>query len=667
MDMQNQNPVPQRNMFIAIGLSVVIILLWSVFFAPEPPPRQPATPPQPGQLTTADGQPALPVPRGATGVPSVPGASLPDARETVLGQDPRLPINTDRLHGSLNLRGAVLDDLRLAGYYETVAQEREVVLLKPDGTAFSYLTRFGWQTANADLVLPDEDTLWQTDAEVLTVGTPVALSWDNGQGLVFQREIILDENYLFTINDSIQNQTDEPLTAYHFGLIRRLGIPTDLQNFFILHEGPIGMLEDGLNEIDYTDLTDPDEPPLQGSLPQGWAGITDKYWLVALIPQTAADAVEAPFVEFRALERNGRPLFQTYVRNPGQSIPAGETGTATSHVFAGAKEVDLLDGYGETLGIRNFDMAVDFGWFYFLTKPFFHLLTFFQGLISGVFGEFASFGFAILLLTVVVKAAMFPLANKSYVSMNRMKQLQPETEKLRARYKDNPQEMQKALMGMYKREKVNPLSGCVPILLQIPVFFALYKVLFVSIEMRHTPFVGWIDDLSAPDPTTWFNLFGLIPWNPREWLPDFLNLGIWPLIMGITMYLQTRLNPTPPDPMQARITQLLPVFFTFILATFPAGLVIYWAWNNTLSILQQFLIKRRMEARQAAERAAAKAKKSKAKDDDVAEADGDDAEPTTQTVAQADAAPAAPVARNTVVKRSGAKGKGGGKARGGRR
>ncbi len=405
---------------------------------------------------------------------------------------------------------------------------------------------------------------------------PVTLTWDNGENLRFSRTVAIDENYMFTITQRVENTGDEPVTLHPYGLISRWGTPPTL-GFFILHEGPIGVLAGTLEEIDYDDLREdgPIELPSQG----GWLGITDKYWLASLVPDQESELV----ANFRHYIAEGQDRYQVDYLRPAMTVPPGETIEVTDRLFAGAKEVGLLDFYANEYGIPLFDRAVDFGWFYFLTKPIFHILHFFYQLLG-------NYGLAILLLTLLVKLLFYPLANKSYRAMSKMKKLQPEMMRLREQFGDDKMRMNQELMALYKKEQVNPMSGCLPIVVQIPVFFALYKVLFVSIEMRHAPFFGWIQDLSAPDPTSLFNVFGLLPWDP----PAFLMIGIWPLLMGATMLLQTKLNPQPADPIQAKVMMLLPLMFIFLFATFPAGLVIYWTWNNVLSISQQWVIMKRM-------------------------------------------------------------------------
>jgi YidC/Oxa1 family membrane protein insertase len=576
----------QKNLILAIVFSVGIILLFQVFY--EMPRMREEERIRELQETAEQQSDAIvrPAPSGerlvpgsdalAPGMPEVGGpASAAANRTAVLEQQPRVAIDNGRVHGSIVLEGGRIDDITLADYRQTIALESpEVELLNPAGTRAPYFAEFGWVTTDG-LNVPDAETLWQEEGSLLTADDSLSFRWDNGEGLVFKKRISLDPDFMFHIERSVENTTDTPVTLYPYSLLTRWPTP-ETMGFFILHEGPIGVLDGTLKEIDYDDLI---EGPQQFDSTGGWVGFTDKYWLGSLIPDQS-EPIEATF---RHTLRDGQDRYQIDYLGAGRVIPAGGTVEVGDRLFAGAKEVTLLDSYSERYGIPLFDRAVDFGWFYFLTKPIFYVLTWLYALLG-------NYGLAILALTLIVKLLFFPLANKSYRSMSQMKKLQPEMVKLRERYGDDKQKMQQELMALYKREKVNPVAGCLPIIVQIPVFFALYKVLFVSIEMRHAPFFGWIKDLSAPDPTSLFNLFGLLPFDP----PGFLMIGVWPLIMGVTMWLQFRLNPQPADPIQAKVMSFLPLIFVFLFATFPAGLVIYWTWNNILSIAQQWLIMKRM-------------------------------------------------------------------------
>jgi YidC/Oxa1 family membrane protein insertase len=412
----------------------------------------------------------------------------------------------------------------------------------------------------------------------------VTLVYDNGEGLEFRRTIAVDDKYLFTIKDEVVNKGASAITLYPYALISRHGTPHTL-GYYILHEGMIGVLDDKLQEASYSDIEKKKDMAFTST--NAWLGITEKYWAATLLPPSAAK-IYAQFSFFQ----NGIKRFQTYYNLDPVTVASGSTGAVDTRLFAGAKEVSIVDGYNQQLGLNKFDLLIDWGWFYFITKPMFFALDWIYRLVG-------NFGVAILIITVIIKAFFFPLANKSYASMAKMKAVQPEMMAIRERYADDKMKQQQAMMELYKKEKVNPVAGCLPMLIQIPVFFSLYKVLFVTIDLRHAPFFGWIKDLSAPDPLTVFNLFGLIPWDPTvvPVIGPFLHLGPWPLIMGVTMWAQMKLNPPPPDPAQKMIFDYMPIIFTFMLASFSAGLVIYWAWNNTLSVIQQSVIMRKHGAK----------------------------------------------------------------------
>src|SRR5438132_9334343 len=485
------------------------------------------------------------------------------------------------------MTGGRIDDLTLATYHETVdPKSSEVVLLWPNGSKEPYFAEFGWVAGASGIKVPGPDTRWTASGGPLTPNGPLTLTWDNGAGLVFTRTISVDENYMFTVRDAVRNSGTAPVNLLPYALISRTGTP-QVGGYYILHEGLIGELGGSLREVTYSSIQS--GKPIDYSSTGGWLGFTDKYWLTALVPPQE-DAVKARFTH--VLEGGVDRYQSDYLGSP-ITVPADGTAATSTRFFAGAKEVNLLDAYAKS-GIPHFDLAIDFGWFYFLTKPIFLTLQFFYGLLG-------NFGLAILLLTLLIKLAFFPLANKSYAAMSKMKLLQPEMAKIRERFPDDKARQQQEIMAMYKKVGANPLAGCLPIIIQIPVFFSLYKVLFVTIEMRHAPFFGWIHDLSAPDPTSIGNLFGLLPaWHlmiPGVGdLAHLFAIGVWPLIMGLTMFLQQKLNPQPVDPVQARMFMLLPIVFTYMLAAFPAGLVIYWAWNNLLSIAQQWAIMHRQGA-----------------------------------------------------------------------
>ena len=506
-----------------------------------------------------------------------------NTKSTVVTTVPRVSVISKEVTGSISLKGARIDDVTLSQYRETLDPDSNLIdLLLKSNERNPYFIEFGWSSPDG-IKVPNGKTLWKASKEILSPDSNVTLSWDNGEGVVFYQDISIDDTFMFTVNQRVKNNSKNLITLYPYGLIRRTGEP-ETTRFFVLHEGPLGVFDGTLSEKSYEDLEDAGKKginikPLEAG---GWIGLTDKYWLTALLP----DQKEIFNFTYRHLNSNGGQ-YQTDFLGKAIKIKSNSQGESLSRAFAGAKRLTLFDDYEERFDIKHFDLAIDFGWFYFLTKPFFYALSWANDYLG-------NFGLAILAITVIVKLLFFPLANKSYKSMAKMRNLGPEIKKLRERVGDDRQKLNQEMMNLYKKEKVNPAAGCLPILVQIPVFFALYKVLFVSIEMRQTPFFGWIKDLSVADPTSMFNLFGLLPYS-TSMLPDFLNLGVWPLLMGVTMFLQQRLNPTPPDPIQAKIFAWMPVAFTFLLATFPAGLVIYWTWNNLLSICQQWLIMNSMK------------------------------------------------------------------------
>ena len=599
----------QKNTILAIVLSALVLIVWQYFVGmpqmekqrqeaqlkaqqqqqvqqkPGTPAPQPGAPAQPG---------AAPAPQTQTGVPPVPGQtpaapSQQATREAVVASSPRLAVDTTRLRGSISLRGGRIDDLALTQYRETVdPKSPPIVLLAPSGSPHPFYAQFGWTAGAGPAVkLPDDTTVWrQQGTGSLGVGRPVTLTFDNGEGLEFRRTISVDDKYLFTIDDQVANKGAAPVTLYPYALISRHGTPK-VEGYYILHEGLIAVMGDqGLQEVSYSTIDD--KKNINFKATNGWLGITDKYWAATLIPDTKA----ALQVRFSGGTLGTQKTYQTDYLGEPQTIAPGATGTHNTRLFAGAKEIAVVDGYEKQLNLNRFELLIDWGWFYFITKPMFIVMDW-------IYHHVGNFGLAILLVTVLIKIVFFPLANKSYASMAKMKAVQPEMQMIRERFGDDKVKQQQALMELYKKEKINPLAGCLPILIQVPVFFALYKVLFVTIEMRHAPFYGWIKDLSAPDPTNLFNLFGLIPYDPTliPVLGQFLHVGFWPIVMGITMWAQMKLNPAPPDPTQKMIFDWMPLIFTFMLATFSAGLVIYWAWNNALSVLQQSLIMRKHGAK----------------------------------------------------------------------
>ena len=586
-----------KNTILAIVLSGIVLLAWQYFIGmPQMEKQKQIVQQQAQQQAQQPGQPVgQPVPGQPSTTPQVPGqATVPtlaplQTREAMLAASPRVQIETPRLNGSVSLKGGRVDDLSLVQYRETVdPNSPPIVLLAPSGSPRPFYAEFGWITApGATASMPTADTVWRQEGSgSLGIKRPLTMVWDNGEGLQFRRTVAVDDRYLFTIHDDVRNNGAAPVSLIPYALISRHGTPETL-GYYILHEGLIGVMgEQGLQEITYKTIEEKKAIPFD--VTNGWFGITDKYWAATLLPDPSAHLR----ARFSTGTLGSLKTYQTdYLLDP-QTIAPGGLGSATARLFAGAKEVAIVDAYDKELNLNRFELLIDWGWFYFITKPMFKAMDW-------IYQKVGNFGLAILAITVLIKIIFFPLANKSYASMAKMKTVQPQMVGIRERYADDKMKQQQALMELYKKEKINPLAGCLPIVIQIPVFFALYKVLFVTIEMRHAPFFGWIKDLSAPDPTTVFNLFGLIPWDPTviPVIGPFLHLGVWPLIMGVTMFAQMKLNPSPPDPTQKMIFDWMPVIFTFMLATFSAGLVIYWAWNNTLSVIQQSVIMRKHGAK----------------------------------------------------------------------
>jgi YidC/Oxa1 family membrane protein insertase len=594
--MQSQDPDQQKNLLLAVVLSMAVLLAWQLFYAGpkmkvEEQARQRAQQQQsqtakpPATAPTAGAKAPSAVPEGT--VPGAAPSPLPaQTREEALKDSPRLAIETPSLRGSIALKSGRIDDLMLVKYHETVdPKSANVTLFSPTNSPQPYFAEYGWvHQGDSPQKLPDRDTLWRAESNApLTPANPVTLTWDNGQGLIFRRTISVDDDYMFKIVDAVENQWSAGVTLVPYARIHRYGTP-HVQGYWIMHEGLIGVIGDeGEQKSKYaTALEDGTKtfPAATG----GWLGFTDKYWASALVPDQK-ERYRAQFSAQQPRLPTEQPAYQTDYLRDAITIPPGESRSVEARLFAGAKQVKILQHYQTDLAIKQFDLLIDWGWFFFITKPLFYLMEAINSLVH-------NFGVTILILTVLVRLAFFPLANKQFASMAKMKKLQPQMEQLRERYKDDKARQQQELMELYKREKVNPIAGCLPILLQLPVFFALYKVLFITIDMRHAPFFGWIKDLSAPDPTSLFNLFGLLPFA----VPEFLHIGVWPLIMGITMWLQMQLNPQQPDPVQQQIFSWMPVIFTFLLASFPAGLVIYWAWSNILSLTQQYYIMKKQGA-----------------------------------------------------------------------
>ncbi|UJW84759.1 membrane protein insertase YidC [Devosia sp. SL43] len=581
-----------RNIILAIVLSMIVLFGWQFFVAgPQMERAQQQAQIAAEQQAAADAALATPTtPATAGEAAATPAAATGQTfatRDEAIAATSRVSINTEDLEGSINLTGARIDDLRLKQYRETVDPESPIItLLTPAGVANSYFAEEGWVPVSGNqIAVPTAQTVWAVEGgnAALTATTPVTLVWDNGAGLTFRRTISVDEHYLFTIKQTIENQTGGDVALYPYARVIRYNTP-HVANFFIQHEGPHGVLgSNNLVSKKYADLQKEGQATYENT--SGWLGFSDKYWATAVMPP-AGTALNA---RFSWANTAGYDDYQTsYVETAPLVVAAGATAERESYLFAGAKEEAVITAYQNQYGFDRIELLIDWGWLSFITKPMYYLLTFLNGIIG-------NFGLAVLAVTVIVKAIFFPLANRSYASMAAMRRVQPEMKSIQERLKDDRPAQQQAMMELYKKEKINPLSGCWPILIQIPVFFALYTVIFISLDMRHAPFFGWIQDLAAPDPTNIFTLFGLIPWTPTA-LPvigSFLHLGVWPVIMGITMWVQMKLNPPPPDPTQAMIFNWMPIIFTFMLGTFPAGLVIYWAWNNTLSVTQQYFIMKR--------------------------------------------------------------------------
>ncbi len=574
-----------RNYIIAIALSVLIVFGWQ-FFIMNPrieaqrKAEQARIEEQAKTAPAADQNAAASTPGAVNG--TLPGTTAAAAsgvdRDAALAKSARVVIDTPALSGSINLAGARFDDLKLKEYRETVDPTSPIItLFNPADTKDGYFAELGYIAGEGAGAAPGPATVWTlAEGDKLTQSTPVTLSFTNEAGLTFLRKISVDEHYMFTVEDTISNAGTATASVAPYGRITRYNKPST-PSVYVLHEGFLGVIgaDNGLTEDKYSSIEK--EAVSNAAATGGWLGITDKYWATALVPQQTL-SYDSRFSHFT----DGQPRFQADYKNSAVSVAPGQNASVKQLLFAGAKEVPVVDSYKQTLSIPHFDLMIDWGWFYFITKPMFKLMDFF-------YRHVGNFGIAILLTTIVVKLLFFPLASKQYASMANMKRMQPKMEELKAKFGDDKMGLQQAMMELYRTEKINPVAGCWPVLLQIPVFFSLYKVIYVTIEMRHAPFFGWIQDLSAPDPTTFVNLFGLLPFEA----PTFLHLGVWPIIMGITMFLQMRMNPTPPDPTQAMLFNWMPLIFTFMLGTFPAGLVIYWAWNNTLSILQQAIIMKR--------------------------------------------------------------------------
>ena len=554
----------QKNLLLAVVFSIAVLFGFDFFFGPNKTVQKD---------NIIDNSESLKNDKSSsidTEAPSIKSPPSLSVKQNNNYNEKRINFKANRIEGSINLFGATIDEIILSDYFETIKKEKKIKLLQKENSNSPYFLRMGWASTDKKLMLPNKDSLWKSKTKINN-NDPLEIEWASNQGLKINRKISFDENFMITIEDIVLNQTGNNVELTNYSYIRRKNHRPE-NKFFILHEGPLGVFNDTLKEFSYEDF---EEQSIVESSMNGWVGYTDHYWQVAIFPDT-----EEPFkAEVRNIKNSVNSIQIDFINDNLKTVKPGETLTVKSYVFAGAKEVPLIDNYIKTLKVNKLDLSVDFGWFYFLTKPLFYALNYLSVL-------FTNFGVGIIILTIFIRIILFPLANKSFKSMNSMRILTPEIQRIRERYKDDRNKMNQEMFALYREKKINPAAGCLPILIQIPIFFALYKVLFVSIEMRHAPFFGWIKDLSAPDPTSLFNLFGLIPWDP----PMFLTIGIWPLLMGLTMYLQQKINPPPPDPIQAKVFMMLPFIFTFLLATFPSGMVVYWTVNNILSIGQQYIL-----------------------------------------------------------------------------
>ena len=549
-----------KNVLLAVILSSIVLVVWATFF--EPPVVENNTVQE--KLTTDQD----------VSSPSIDEKEQKNeiSRSEAINKTNRIKLENQNIKGSISLKGAIIDDIVFKNYNESLNSEDNVTFLNPKNSYNEYFIESGWAAGgDEEIKLPSDTTIWKINGnQTLTPNNPVKLEWDNGEGLIFNKKIELDDKFLFKITQSIKNNSNNSYQFYPYSQITKKGIPEGTQ-IYILHEGFLGVFGDELKEKDYDDI---EKEKFAINSSKGWLGITDKYWLTAIVPEKGKE-FKAEFLYKNKKYKANYIIKDVSILNPGSSIK-NEINT-----FVAAKEVAVIDGYAENLKIEKFDLAIDWGWFYFFTKPLFFIIDYFFKLTG-------NFGWAIVIITALVRLIFFPLANYSFKSMAKMKILQPEMVRLKELHKGDKVKLQQEMMALYKREKVNPVSGCLPVLIQIPFFFAIYKMLYVTLEMRHQPFFGWIKDLSDRDPTSIFNLFGIIPWDP----PTFLMIGAWPILMGISMYIQQKLNPTPPDPIQAKIFMFFPIFLTIILAPFPSGLVVYWTVNNILTIAQQWIIMR---------------------------------------------------------------------------
>ena len=549
-----------RNVFVAIALSMSVLLFWGAFF--ETPKKT---------IEQKNGKKVEQKSEQSSITPTIdqPTVIKNISREDSLNKSERVKIENNSIIGSINLKGAQIDDISFKNHKQEVEGNENIIFLNPAETENGFYIETGWTSIGNKIKIPTKESVWSVKGNnILSNNSPVVLQWNNGEGVLFEKKIELDEKYLFKISQQVRNNSNSSIDLYPYAQMTRNKIPDDIQNFYIQHEGFIGVFDDELKEDDYDDIK---EKKIVRESNEGWLGITDKYWMTAFVPEKGKN-FKSTFLYDNGFKAN-------YIINKPTTINKSSTGINDLRLFVSAKEVETIDGYAADQNINKFDLVIDWGWFYFFTKPLFFVIDY-------LFKFSGNFGIAIVLITLAIRALFFPLANFSFRSMAKMKAVTPEMQRLKELHKDDKVKLQQEMMALYRKEKINPASGCLPVLIQIPFFFAIYKMLFISLEMRHQPFFGWIKDLSAADPTSIFNLFGLIPWDP----PSFMIIGIWPILMGASMWVQQKLNPAPADPIQAKIFAFFPLFLTIILASFPSGLVVYWTINNILTIAQQYVI-----------------------------------------------------------------------------
>ena len=554
-----------KNVFVAIALSMSVLLFWGAFFETPKNQIEQKTNNQIQEKTENSITPST------NQAPSINQLTVEKkvSRDESINNSDRIKIENENIIGSISLEGGLIDDISFKNHKQKVGESKNIEFLNPAQTENGFYTESGWASIGNKIKVPTKNSKWKVEGnKVLTVKSPVILKWNNNEGVIFKKKIELDEKYLFKISQEIQNNSSQSVELYPYAQITRNKVPDDIQNFYISHEGFIGVFDDELKEDDYDDIED---NKIVRETNEGWLGITDKYWMTVLVPEAGKN--------FKSTYQYNDSFKANYIINDPVKINTNSSGVNSLRLFVAAKEVETIDAYAENQNIKKLDLVIDWGWFYFFTKPLFFVIDY-------LFKFSGNFGFAIVLITLAIRALFFPLANFSFRSMAKMKAVTPEMQRLKELHKDDKVKLQQEMMALYRKEKINPASGCLPVLIQIPFFFAIYKMLFISLEMRHQPFFGWIKDLSAADPTSIFNLFGLIPWDP----PSFMIIGIWPILMGASMWVQQKLNPAPADPIQAKIFAFFPLFLTIILASFPSGLVVYWTVNNILTIAQQWVI-----------------------------------------------------------------------------